>query len=177
MTTEEINNDFIKIVDVWEKALDNYTDNLFALRPDEESWSIGQVCEHLIESTKRIFVVIEKCTLGNRNSDGIKTEAGEKAFRTNILSETKVKMPVRIQKSPQQPESKLYVRKEFEKMKTSFAFLANKVSENKYTGKEQHPILGYLNAIEWLQMLEMHFRHHLKQKENIDAFLKSHVAK
>jgi hypothetical protein len=41
------------------------------------------------------------------------------------------------------------------------------------TGKSRHPGLGYFNAGEWLRFIEMHMRHHLRQKERIDAFLKT----
>ncbi|HWY35448.1 MAG TPA: hypothetical protein VNX68_12445, partial [Nitrosopumilaceae archaeon] len=61
MTTEEISTNFNKIINVWINESDTYTDIYFALKPDEENWSIGQVCQHLITSTGRIFGVIDKC--------------------------------------------------------------------------------------------------------------------
>lgn len=177
MTTEQINQNFIKTVDVWKKALDNYTDNLFALRPDEESWAVGQVCQHLISSTKRIFIVIEKCMASDANEKEQKTDAGHKAIAINVLSEVKVKVPVAIQGIPQQPESKQIVRDEFEQLKNRFTELAGVVNKSTSKGKEKHPVLGFMDAKEWLQTIEMHFRHHLKQKESIDAFLKSYLSK
>jgi hypothetical protein len=177
MTTQEINQNFTKTVAVWENALDNYTHTLFAMRPDEESWAVGQVCQHLIGSTKRIFLVIEKCLAGDNNEHEQKTEAGEKAFAANILSEVKVKVPITLQATPQQPESKQYVKHEFEELKINFAKLSEVVNKSQSKGKEKHPVLGFMNAKEWLQTAEMHFRHHLKQKESIDTFLKANLAK
>jgi hypothetical protein len=37
--------------------------------------------------------------------------------------------------------------------------------------KVQHRAMGYLNAEEYFQLIDMHFRHHLWQKERIDQFL------
>ncbi|MEW5597133.1 DinB family protein, partial [Peribacillus frigoritolerans] len=37
--------------------------------------------------------------------------------------------------------------------------------------KVQHRRMGYLNAEEYFQLIEMHFRHHLRQKERIDRVL------
>ena len=38
-------------------------------------------------------------------------------------------------------------------------------------GKTAHPGFSYLNASEWYRLIPMHFKHHLRQKENIDTFL------
>jgi hypothetical protein len=42
------------------------------------------------------------------------------------------------------------------------------------TYKTQHPALGMLNAKEWFHSLEMHSRHHLNQKAELEA-LSAHV--
>lgn len=177
MTTQEINKNFIKAIDTWSEVLDNYTDTLFALKPNEESWALGQVCQHLISSTRRVFIVINKCLASNANEFEHKTEAGEKAFASNILSEVKVKVPISIQAIPMQPENRKVVKEEFEELKKIFGTLAVIINNSSSNGKEKHPVLGFLNAKEWLQTVEMHFRHHLKQKEDIDGFLKSFTAK
>jgi hypothetical protein len=175
MTVKEINSNFVRTIGIWENALDEYSDVLFALKPGEESWSVGQVCQHLIGSTKRIFLVIDKCLIGDNNVQEQKTEAGEKAFATNILSEVKVKLPISIQATPPQPESRKTVKNEFWELKLNFEKIAGTIGESNAKGKEKHPVLGYLNAVEWLQTAEMHFRHHLKQKESIDSFLRQHA--
>jgi hypothetical protein len=46
-----------------------------------------------------------------------------------------------------------------------------RISASSVQGKAMHPGLHYLSAREWLQFSEMHFRHHLRQKERLDAFL------
>lgn len=172
MTISEIRANFARTLATWKEAVDSYNDTDFALAPAAGSWSAGQVCQHLIGSTRRIFVVIRKCQSGPANEHEVKTEAGERAFATNILSETKVKMPLAVQATPEQPESRAWVKKEFKEIEENFNHLCDLVSQSISTGKEKHPVLGYLNAGEWLQSVEMHFRHHLKQKEEIDAFLR-----
>jgi hypothetical protein len=42
----------------------------------------------------------------------------------------------------------------------------------KNIGKSEHPVFGFLNGFEWLQYSEMHMRHHLKQKQKIEGFLR-----
>lgn len=176
MTASEISNNFTHTLAIWKKAPDSYSDAHFALQPAADNWSVGQVCQHLIGSTRRIFVVIRECLAGAANEQESKTEAGRRAFATNILSETKVKMPLAVQATPEQPKSREQVKQELEEIEKNFLHLCDMVSKNPTTGKEKHPVLGYLTAAEWLQSVEMHFRHHLKQKEEIDIFLKQQAS-
>jgi hypothetical protein len=49
--------------------------------------------------------------------------------------------------------------------------------EKKFAGsfdpeaRKKHPLLGPLNALEWLRNIDLHFRHHLRQKARIDRYL------
>ncbi|HWY13311.1 MAG TPA: DinB family protein [Bacteroidia bacterium] len=176
MEIDEIKKSFDQTVDDWKSATEEYTEQLFELRPSEGGWSIGQVCEHLIVSTKRVFVVIDKCLSGNDNENEQKTEAGESAIKINILANMKVQNPAHKENPPLQPENRLLVREAFEDIHHDFMQVAEKVKASKATGKEKHPVLGFMNAHEWLHTVDMHWRHHIKQKESIDAFLKSFVA-
>ena len=176
MTIDEIKQNFNQTVDVWKKATEEYTEQLFELRPHEGGWSIGQVCEHLVVSTNRVFGVIDKCLSGNDNEQEQKTDAGQNAVGNNVLANVKVQNPAHKDNPPLQPENRLAVREAFEDVRNNFMKVADKVKESSATGKEKHPVLGYMNAHEWLHTIDMHWRHHLKQKENIDAFLKGFTA-
>ena len=176
MGIDEIKESFGKTIDIWKKATEEYTEQLFELRPIEGGWSIGQVCEHLTGSTKRVFIVIDKCLSGNANENEQKTEAGENAIRTNVLTNVKVQNPAHKENPPLQPENRLAVREAFEDIRHNFMLVAEKVKTSKATGKEKHPVLGFMNAHEWLHTVDMHWLHHIKQKESIDTFLKSFVA-
>jgi sugar-specific transcriptional regulator TrmB len=172
MTIDEIKNSFNNSVDTWKAAAENYSEQLFAQKPAEDAWSIGQVCEHLTASTKRAFVVIDKCLSGNANENEQKTEAGERAISSNVLSPVKVTVPSHKETPPAQPENKQAVKDALEEVRKNFMIVAEKIKSSKATGKEKHPVLGFMNAHEWLHTIDMHLRHHLKQKEGIDAFLK-----
>ncbi|MHB8261370.1 MAG: DinB family protein [Bacteroidia bacterium] len=177
MKTEEINLNFSKTIDVWSNSLDSYPNDLFALKPDQESWSIGQVCQHIISSTRRMFTMIEKCLEGDTNEHESITEVGEKILMDNQMADVQVKVPAALMNTPPQPESKQVIKREFEELKNDFAKLADKVSKSAAKGKEKHPRFEFLNAKEWLQFADIHCRHHLRQKERIDTFIKSHLSK
>jgi hypothetical protein len=177
MTTAEVNKNFTKTIGDWNLALDKYTEEQFAVRPDSESWSIGQVCQHLMLSTGRVFLIIDKCLEGNQNETEQKSDIGEISFKQNALPDMKVKLPLTVQPTPEQPQNKQVVKNEFEKIQNNFNRLSEVVSKSSSRGKEKHPVLGFLNSAEWLQTLDMHFRHHIRQKGRIDSFLNSRVSK
>lgn len=173
MTPQDINNNFQKTIAIWENLVDNYTDTEFATKPGEDNWSIGQVCQHLINSANNFaFINIEKCISGSENEQERKTESGEKDFAVNELPDIMVKVPPSLQHIPKQPESKQVVKNDFKLLQGRFRNVTDLVDKNVNTGKTKHPLLGFLNAVEWLQLVDMHFRHHLRQKERIDIFLK-----
>lgn len=176
MEINEIKKSFDQTIDTWKKATEEYTEQLFESKPSEGVWSIGQVCEHLTDSTKRVFVVIDKCLSGNSNENEQKTAPGESAIKTNVLTNIKVQNPAHKENPPLQPENQSAVREAFEEVRQQFIIVAEKVKTSKATGKENHPVLGYMNAHEWLHTIDMHWRHHLKQKESIDIFLKNFAA-
>jgi len=49
--------------------------------------------------------------------------------------------------------------------------LGEEIATDTAAYKTNHVILGMLTATEWYQLMEMHFRHHLRQKEELEHFL------
>jgi hypothetical protein len=174
MNAKTLAADFHETLNVWRDAVDKYTPQQFAKQPAEDSWSIGQVCAHLIGSTERIFAAIRLCLRSADNANMPKTDAGEKAFKTQILSETKVRAPRASVQFPESPDSRT-VHTSLDRLEKEFIELSGRVEMADSTGKQKHPVLGYLTAEEWLKSIDMHFRHHLKQKADIDQFLNSEV--
>jgi hypothetical protein len=72
-----------------------------------------------------------------------------------------------------QPLSKEQLVKDMEVLKINMNAAALLVDESPFKGRSKHPGLGFFNAEEWLQFAEIHLRHHFRQKERIDEFLKT----
>jgi len=49
--------------------------------------------------------------------------------------------------------------------------LADALTNDDGTYKTQHFMFGWLNAAEWLQGLEIHARHHIRQRQEREARL------
>jgi hypothetical protein len=75
-----------------------------------------------------------------------------------------------------QPVSKKQLHDDMSSTKIKMNKAAELMEESTANGKTKHPGLNYFSAKDWLQFSEMHFRHHLRQKERIDIFLKQLTA-
>ena len=71
-----------------------------------------------------------------------------------------------------QPVNKQMLLDEFKKLGQEIDLIGKNKELSEFRGKTMHPGLGYFNAKEWLQFSEMHMRHHFRQKQRIDDFLK-----
>jgi hypothetical protein len=159
-------------MDNWITALDGYSYLQLCSKPLPASWSVGQVYVHLIEETKFYFEQIEICVVTNDHSEQNPTEEGESMLRNNSFPDQM------LEGGPanahiQQPVSKEELMISFKNLKDEMNRMAALIAATEFKGKTRHPGLGYFSAAQWFQFAEMHFRHHLRQKERIDDFLKA----
>jgi hypothetical protein len=59
-----------------------------------------------------------------------------------------------------------------EKLMDRVEYWGSQVDEIPPARKAKHGGFGWLNAREWLDLVEMHSRHHLRQKEELERYLK-----
>lgn len=144
-------------------------------KPSEEQWSVGQLYVHLINATQFMSLRnIGLCQEGNPESilAGVaKSEAGEALFLNGGFPDVKIHVPPTPQYTPSQPNNAEELTQGLlnvvERMKAIEPALDAIPSEN----SALHPRLGAFNAKEWFCMVEMHFRHHLKQLKSLQHFL------
>lgn len=169
---ESLVEDFIKTINYWIDELEQYEMHQLTLKPDDDSWSIGQLYCHLVDETKFYFSEIENCLSNNDNQFESKTTRAIEQFKNNSFPNERFKGPADIDNQPQ-PESRPQLKDEFERLKDLVNEVGGKISISTNKGKTKHPGHDYLSAKEWFQYAEMHLRHHLRQKERIDSFLKN----
>jgi hypothetical protein len=172
ITTTEIRNNFNKTLAVWEQALTQYTPQQLAQKPADNGWSIGQVYQHLVMGALNFQLKqIEKCISSDEGKNEVKTQPGTDITAAGSFPPIQIKVPESAQPAPAQPESSLVIRENIELLRKRFAELSAQIDEAPFHGKTKHPALGFLDAKEWLWILEMHFRHHLHQKGRLDKML------
>ncbi|WP_131694803.1 hypothetical protein [Dyadobacter tibetensis] len=71
-----------------------------------------------------------------------------------------------------QPDSKEVVLSSLANIKERIINSETQISNSRYNGKTKHPGLNYFNASEWLPFIDMHFRHHLRQRDRIKTSIK-----
>lgn len=168
MITEELE----KSISVWIAALDDYTIDKLLLKPDPESWSMGQVFMHLIEETRYYMGEIETCLLNGENANGEMIDEAKQTFANNEFPNVRVIGDPLIAAQVPQPVSISQLKTDWQSLKHDILQLAKRATASGSKGKTRHPGLGYFSALEWLQYAEMHLRHHLRQKKRLDETLK-----
>jgi hypothetical protein len=173
MIMKNVFDKYLKIADIWKLELDRYSDEQFILKPSLESWSIGQVYEHLVIGALNYHIKqIEQCLLSDANQKEGKTFPGKLMFSINAFPPVRIKVPPSPTYTPKQPESKQELKAGMKLLQYKLQSLSGEIDNAIHFGKTKHPALGYLGAKEWYQLIVMHFRHHLQQKKRIDLFLK-----
>ena len=167
---EMLIDNFNNTIDIWQKSLEGYDYRQLTAKPCITGWSIGQVYMHLLEDTSYYLEQIHVCISNNDHATEGATLAGKvmllnSEFPNEILEGAPSNAFIR------QPESKEQLITDLSTLKSDMNLTAIKISESLFSGKTQHPGLGYFSAPEWLQFADMHFRHHLRQKKRIDDFL------
>ena len=174
MNHQQVLHKILKTINQWEAELSSYEFEKLLLKPHDDSWSLGQVYMHLIQSTTEFHVKqIEIASSTDEQKTRRKNVEGFMAFHVlKSLPPIKIKVPPSEDYTPKQPQNKEQILNGL--IMTKEVLTASmKYFQNNKGGKTKHPGLSYLNSIEWLKLIEMHFRHHFRQKARIDQYLVS----
>ena len=138
-------------------------------KPNDNSWSIGQVYIHLWMSAKGFFFKkAEQCLNKEGTEQGKrKNWKGQLVFLMGRMPTVKVKMPEKVSVEPRQPESKEQLIAKLHEIKQLSTEYISRIRDSDPSYKTKHPIFSYLNTAEWISLCNMHFRHHEEQKKRI----------
>jgi len=164
--------DFNRTIDFWIAALEQYDFVQLCTKPAPTSWSLGQLYLHLIGDTNFFVEQIRICVSNNEHSHEEASPNAKMMFLNNDFPNEALEGSPANAHIPQ-PDNKEQLMINLLMLKAKMNDAALLISESTFKGKTKHPGLNYFSANEWLQFAEMHFRHHLRQKKRIDAFLKA----
>jgi hypothetical protein len=158
------------IIDYWIAELNGYTLEQLTQKPDEHSWSLGQVGIHLWMSAKGFFFKnAERCLSKEKVESGkSKNLVGFLVFMFGKMPTVKVKMPEKVAVEPRQPETKEQLIEKLEEVKRLSTEYIKRIPQSDPKLKTRHPFLGWLNTAEWITLCNLHFNHHLSQKKRIE---------
>jgi hypothetical protein len=163
---------FNQVLNKWISDLDQLSLAQLVINPSIDSWSMGQLYNHMLSETKHYFEQIRICLSTNDNMNEEASAEGKIMLYNDSFPDE------RIQGAPShapipQPENTEQLRDGLIQLQNEMNSLTFEISQTNYQGKSRHPGLNYFSAAEWLQFAEMHFRHHEKQKLRIASFLNS----
>ena len=123
-TTQSILSQFEKTAGLWLASLNQYTEEQFAKKPDADSWSIGQVYNHLVAGTRLYHLQqIALCLNGKQIEKNVrKTIPGNLTFFLGSFPPMRIKVPTSETYTPKQPPN-------IETMKTGLEKLLNIMRE------------------------------------------------
>jgi hypothetical protein len=170
MTLDKLEKQTHQSIDYWIDTYKKYDFDKILMKPADNSWSLGQVGIHLWMAAKGFFFKnADKCL----NKE--KTEFGKKKkfnahliFTFRMLPPVRYEMPQQVAVVPNQPESKEQLIGKLEDIKKLASQYIHRIPESDPNLKIKHPFLGWLNTAEWIELCNIHFRHHMRQKRRIE---------
>jgi DinB superfamily len=169
LTPAQIFSNLKQTVEGYIVALDNYSDEQFAHKSAEGVWSLGQMYEHLSLSASYFFMANALRCLEQRKGQvgGDKNQYGDNLYKYNGFPSIKIRIPNALQG----PEPIAKTRAEYmallKKVIADAEQLILPVTNDPGEYKCIQPAFGWLNAHEWYHLMEMHFRHHLRQQAEL----------
>jgi len=175
MQIDQIAQSLQESIRFWNQSLDEYTAESWNQSPGRDQWSIGQICQHLLESTEYFLTTVDKCLQSDQHEDETYLPAAMRIFEMNQLPEIRLQGPP-SNAHTRQPAGKEDIRVGFNQLLQKVDHTREMLKQKKGRGKYKHFGLGYFNGREWFQFAEMHWRHHLHQKQRLDSWLQEENA-
>ncbi|MFN8353564.1 MAG: DinB family protein [Spirosomataceae bacterium] len=169
----EVYQALVPTLELYRNELDNYSDEDFFRKDSEERWSVGQVYEHLTATALYFFLKRATYAHEQRNGQwgGEKNEYGEKQFKYNSFPPIKIKIPEVLKGPEPVAKSREAYRELLLKIQEDSLQISEQIANDLGEYKVLQPAFGWLTAWEWFQLMEQHFRHHLRQKQELDTWL------
>ncbi|WP_019532801.1 DinB family protein [Paenibacillus ginsengihumi] len=174
MNTKAALQSFEQVQETYLRALDRFDLEELTRVTAEDDWSIGQMYMHLIQSA--LYMQLRNAELcGNPQEAAAggegKTENGQAVFAAGSFPPIRIRVPADKQAAPPQPESKRQIVEGLHRVAERMRELEPTLDAIPPAQTVRHPALGALNAKEWFCLVDMHFRHHLRQLERLEAQL------
>ena len=156
------------------KQLDQLSEEQLQYKPDANSWSIVQVCWHLIKAEENSAKYMRKKLKGLDKIDNAGLGAKMRLKFLNSLVGTKIKFkaPKVVELKEEETAGLSYadIKENWDRVRSDLQFLADKL-DHKASEKMifKHPILGRFNIYQAFSFMETHVGHHLHQIDRIKA--------
>ncbi len=161
-----------KSISVYEKLLNDVTEDLFTQTPAEGVWSYSEVYAHIFSSNIGCIKAIVACAKGTavENADPPPFPIRLVLFFKRLPPGKRYKVPDVIAKDVRKisrQEASELIRTCREQLDRVFPL----ISTASATQKIKHPRLGFLDARQWYTFIHIHLLHHQRQLVRIRKLL------
>ncbi|UUZ79680.1 DinB family protein [Paenibacillus sp. P26] len=164
-----------RVIDAYKMNLLRYSPEQLRHIPAEGTWSLCQLYDHMILTALDYLDMVEKCAESGEGQELGKTEGGEELFRLGGFPPVKIKSPDGPENSPDNTASKDDLMHGLDQVVLRMKEWEKILETTPPEGKVKHDGFGWLNGREWFELIGMHFRHHLRQKNELEQhWLSSH---
>lgn len=170
MSNSSVFSSIQTICSTYKDKLEHLPDAQFQTTPPIGGWSYSEVYDHIFDVSLLSLIPMEEAINGNG-------EKKETAFIVKLIlffgmfpPAKKFKVPKRFEsrvKKINKTEARAWIDKFLQQLVIDYAT----IEKADPAIKTLHPRLGYLNANQWLRVIEIHLNHHLKQLKRIEKSL------
>jgi hypothetical protein len=170
LNLQEISQQSAQHLQHYLESLSAYQNSSFLQKTDAETWSLGELYEHLLVSSTYFLRQAEGCLREEKGSfEGEKTLQGEQMFALGGFPPIKIKVPEKYKSATELSVQDIdYYQKRFQELLDYLPKVQKAIEGNPSSYKRQHAIFGMLTATEWIWCLETHLRHHLRQQKELE---------
>jgi len=176
MNTKKLVRKFNVKADEWLADLRLMDDNAIQIKPNEKSWSVAELYDHVMRVGRTYQIPNLKLSISDsarRNKN--KNKYGIAVFNLGLRKKVKIKMekfpkPLVENFTPIQ-RNKNELVDDFLAFIKEVNALQEIVDQSSRTHKHYHPMFGDINTKEWFALIELHLWHHDKQKKSIKNYV------
>ena len=159
------------VMEIYKQSLGKYDLEQLRQIPADGVWSLAQMYDHVIVVADEYLDEAEACAAAEPVQGRGKTEFGEKLFREGGFPPVKIRLPDEMNQPPDNSGTSASLLERLVQLERSMRELGEKLDKIQPDLKTEHVGFGWLSAMEWHELAEMHFRHHLRQKGELEERL------
>ncbi|PPA69106.1 DinB family protein [Jeotgalibacillus proteolyticus] len=156
------------LLETYKRFLKDYSLEQLRYIPEPGVWSLCQMYDHLIIVANEYLDCAEACAEAHSMEGRGKTDFGEYLFANGGFPPEKIRLPDEMNAPPDNTKSTEELMLELDQLIIRIEKVENTVQEINPQNKVKHGGIGWMNAVEWTALVGMHFRHHLRQKYELD---------
>ena len=167
MGTEKIYRSVLKIAEAYRQTLDRIGAVNFQTEPPIGGWSYSEVYSHIFDSSLLSLMALNNCIMGEGKKKPTAFVVKVILFFGSLPPGKKYKAPSKI--ASRVKKISIAAAQQFiTDFELQLMQIYPKMKDADPKIKVKHPVIGYLNAKQWLRFIEIHLKHHLKQLKRIE---------